>query len=1472
MSARRALGWFGVFLAVSGLAWAQDDDDDEFRPGVRLTLQVGDAQVHRIERDLELITPPAPASVDPRLPPGPVTATWDGALLIKSDEPLRFHVYLHGQVSITLGGKEVLRAETNGQQWVSGPALVPGLGEQPLHIVAKDFRSVIRFAWSGESFPLEPVPFHALFHSPGQSVPAAIETGRLQWDALGCAACHADGAAPVSRIAPALHAVGEGTTAESLLQRLRRTVPETHSRMPAFGFNAEDAAAITAYLHSVRKDVALPKPPKLGEAKDRAAGTELVKSLGCLACHTWNTLGQSPVWGGGPLETVAAKRQPQWLLQWLTDPVLLNADHRMPVFTLTETERKQIVAALAGDAKPLTVENPPANTVARAVIDRGKRLITEARCASCHAIPDIKAPEERLPGIQSRQPMNTEGCWKSAPDRVRKRPAYRPEVAATIAASLSTGRLQREPESLVLRGRALLVEKNCVACHDRNGGRGLSAIVRDVVQSVPAWEGQAPTLVPPSLTAVGDRMRDDPLALAIKGEQKPRMTWLKVRMPKFRHTQQEVALIARHFIQHDLIPPDPPATPRYPIHETAASADPAVLLAGRELTGGKGFSCVACHALKDYQPPKVALGTRGSDLYQLGERMRPEYFFRWMRSPLRVLPGIEMPGYQRPHPTLLEGKIDRQLAAIWDALHDPNFTAPTNPAVVEQLWALQPGDKPRVLRDVVTIPASEGKTESIPRAVAIGFDNGHSLLFDADTATVRMWTIGDFARQRTQGKSWFWDMAGAPLLQTQTSGADVALLTSPAAGRIQRVAVTGPSVRLLAIESQAATSVLRYRLEWDRKGDRIDALLEERWSATVDGLERSLTVVEAHLPAGVVLGLRQPLSAGLRPTASWESASEAEAELLGRIDDVTYHLLPEAPRSRAFRYRSSLKNPALTVPVVPQPSVVAERITAAPGFEGVRLPLPRTIMPTAMTVLPQGRLAFTSLKGHVFLTQDTDGDGLADGLTQFAEGLAAPYGIIPIDGGLLVAHKPEVVALKDTDQDGRAEAMQIIASGWGYTDDYHDWTCGIVRDAAGGFYIGLGSDYAHKNRPAAQSKWRGHILRFDLAGHVQSIASGLRYPTGLALWDNDQLLCSDQQGVQNCYNELNAIVVGHRYGVPAKLDPPDESPADPPAVQIPHPWTRSVNGIAVWPRSTGHPFAGHIVGAEYNGRFLIRCSLQEVDGGLQGAVYPLTKLGETNGLEEFLGPMSVTFGPQGELYVGSIHDSGWLGGLNTGDIVRLTPNGMLPNGLREVQATPDGFTLSFVHPIDKTKAAVMSAYKVSGATRVWQGTYATDDSGRHTATVQQVTINEDGREVRLTLSGLKPGHVYELNVDAIGTADQPRLWPNTASYFLKRLPTDTKSPSRSEAVMFCRIRCADLNSWWSDPLGEYNWLWSAQRTLQTITRSPRDERSVIANVPRSTRFFLLDCCPLLPIPDADQLQELTALCLGSAHHAERDGD
>jgi len=319
----------------------------------------------------------------------------------------------------------------------------------------------------------------------------------------------------------------------------------------------------------------------------------------------------------------------------------------------------------------------------------------------------------------------------------------------------------------------------------------------------------------------------------------------------------------------------------------------------------------------------------------------------------------------------------------------------------------------------------------------------------------------------------------------------------------------------------------------------------------------------------------------------------------------------------------------------------------------------------------------------------------------------------------------------------------------------------------------LGSDYSQKNRLAERSRWRGDALKIDPSGQVESLARGLRFPTGVAMTSQEHVFITDQQGVQNTYNELNRLHSGARYGVPSLHEPEKEVPAVPPAVQIPHPWTRSVNGVCAIPKSLAdrtHPkLFDQILGCEYDNRFLIRMSWQLVDGVMQGAAYPFSKPTSAGNSAGFLGPMSVGVSPEGEIYIGSIHDSGWQGGLNTGDIVKLTPEETLPNGLCEIRATAVGFDLEFFHPVDRVRAQEPSRYQISGFTRVWQGTYATADSGRHKAEVKSATLNPEGTIVSLTLAGLKPGHVYDVSVGEIGSESQRALWPNVGHYTLHRL-------------------------------------------------------------------------------------------------------
>ena len=142
------------------------------------------------------------------------------------------------------------------------------------------------------------------------------------------------------------------------------------------------------------------------------------------------------------------------------------------------------------------------------------------------------------------------------------------------------------------------------------------------------------------------------------------------------------------------------------------------------------------------------------------------------------------------------------------------------------------------------------------------------------------------------------------------------------------------------------------------------------------------------------------------------------------------------------------------------------------------------------------------------------------------------------------------------------------------------------------------------------------------------------------------------------------MVAGRSFGFINAIDrqPDFKAPAlTPPAVNIPHPWTRSVNGLCFLetPKSVMAkrgsafgPFEGHLVGAEYDTRRLVRMSLQEVDGWVQGAVYPLIHYHPRGGAT-FLGPLVCSVSPDGDLYVGLVGSLECISPTLTSNVLRI---------------------------------------------------------------------------------------------------------------------------------------------------------------------------------------------------------------------------
>lgn len=104
--------------------------------------------------------------------------------------------------------------------------------------------------------------------------------------------------------------------------------------------------------------------------------------------------------------------------------------------------------------------------------------------------------------------------------------------------------------------------------------------------------------------------------------------------------------------------------------------------------------------------------------------------------------------------------------------------------------------------------------------------------------------------------------------------------------------------------------------------------------------------------------------------------------------------------------------------------------------------------PIAMTWDEKGRLFVLITKDYpnerkpeggtdyILLCEDTNADGKADKFIKFAEKLSIPTGLVFANGGLIVSQAPDMLFLKDTDGDNKADERKVLFSGFGTFDTH----------------------------------------------------------------------------------------------------------------------------------------------------------------------------------------------------------------------------------------------------------------------------------------------------------------------------------------------------------------------------------------------------------------------------------------------------
>lgn len=166
---------------------------------------------------------------------------------------------------------------------------------------------------------------------------------------------------------------------------------------------------------------------------------------------------------------------------------------------------------------------------------------------------------------------------------------------------------------------------------------------------------------------------------------------------------------------------------------------------------------------------------------------------------------------------------------------------------------------------------------------------------------------------------------------------------------------------------------------------------------------------------------------------------------------------------------------------------------------------------------PQGTRVRDS-RDAIKILEDTDGDGRADLVTDFADGLNIPTGVLPWHrpehrDGCIAWSIPNLWYFADTDGDGKADLRQVIFGPLGYEKDTHGMVSSLRLGAEGWVYATHGFNNTSMIRAKDGSSIElhsGNVFRFRPDGsRVEMWSRGQVNPFGLAFDRRGNLYSAD---------------------------------------------------------------------------------------------------------------------------------------------------------------------------------------------------------------------------------------------------------------------------------------------------------------------------------------------------------------------------
>lgn len=463
----------------------------------------------------------------------------------------------------------------------------------------------------------------------------------------------------------------------------------------------------------------------------------------------------------------------------------------------------------------------------------------------------------------------------------------------------------------------------------------------------------------------------------------------------------------------------------------------------------------------------------------------------------------------------------------------------------------------------------------------------------------------------------------------------------------------------------------------------------------------------------------------------------------------------------------------------------------------------------SVELLPDGRVALGTRRGEVWIASNAQKSTVAgiwnkDTMTfeapagapgrdtiqyqRFAEGQHELLGLTSKDGWLYATNRYEVLRMKDSTGAGKADTFETINDQWGVSGDYHEYSFGSRFDKNGDMWVVacLTGSFSSK------SPFRGWAVRIKPDGRMEPTCSGIRSPGGIGFDADGEVYYTDNQGPWHGACTLQHLVPGSFQGHPGgfgwydlapNMGPRPVEPQDksrmvierqrikelvPPAVYMVYGPGKIGNSstAVICDLSEGKfgPFQKQLFIPDQSHSNISRVYLETVNGVKQGAVFPFLK-----GLRS--GPIGARMGKDGKFFVGG-SDRGW--GAKGGQpfaFERVDWTGKVPFEIHEMHAKPDGFELTFTHPVDPVTAGNPESYKAREFTYIYQAAYGSPEVDDVWPKIEKIDVSKDGKTVRLKFDVLTKGHIHELHLDGVRSASGAPVLHPVAYYTLNEIPT-----------------------------------------------------------------------------------------------------